>query len=363
MKILIAPDKFKGTLSAQEVCEALAKGLSQHGEHEIKMLPLADGGEGTKELFIKHLQAKPVSVLVHDPLMRPIHAEYALSADGKTAFIELASASGLSLLKPVERNPLLTTTFGTGELIRDALNRGVVNIFVGIGGSATNDAGLGLLSALGARMLNEKKEEFIPRGETLIDLDQIDFSTLHPQISKTTFTALCDVQNPFYGENGAACIYAPQKGANEMQVNQLDVGLGHVAKIIQQQTGVDLQKISGSGAGGGVAGGLHALLNTNLKRGIDVVFEITHFNEAIQWADVVITGEGKVDEQTWQGKVVAGVINEARLMGTVAIVVCGQQESNVQQTFEIYSLASEFGITRALKDTKAALSEIVQKIR
>jgi glycerate kinase len=370
LKILLAPDKFKGTLSAPEVCAALAAGFNKN-QHEIRQMPLADGGEGTQELFLKHLNGKRISVSVHDPLMRLIQAEYILSSDNKTAFIEMSSASGLSSLNEKERNPMFTTTFGTGELVRHALDQGVDEIYLGIGGSATNDAGLGMLCAMGARMLDKSANEFIPRGETLGLIEKIDLSVLHPQTSQVKFTALCDVENPLYGERGAAFVYAPQKGATPDQVHKLDAGLMHVASIIQRQTGIDLQKTSGAGAGGGIAGGLHALLHTNLKRGIDVVFEITRFIEAVQWADVVITGEGKVDEQTWRGKVISGVVNQARTFNKRVIIVCGQEEDNERESSEAsgaqsvpkYSLSSIFGITRAMEDTRATLTELVYKMQ
>jgi glycerate kinase len=362
MKILLSPDKFKGTLSAKEVCEALARGLSTNQEHEIKQLPLADGGEGTQDFFLNYWNGKRIKVSVHDPLMRPFRAEYILSLDGKSAFIEMATASGLLLLKAAERNPMHTTTFGTGELVRHALDQGVAEIYLGIGGSATNDAGLGMLGAMGARMLDKSGNEVIPRGGTLGLIERIDLSVLHPRASQVKFIALCDVENPFYGDRGAAFVYALQKGAAPEQVQKLDAGLIHVASIIQQKTGIDLQKISGAGAGGGIAGGLHTLLHANLKRGIDVVFEIIKFKEAVQWADIVITGEGKVDEQTWQGKVVSGVAAVAKSFKKRAIIVCGQSDKSSHDQIPIISLSKEIGPEMAIRNPAHALAIIARKI-
>lgn len=362
MKILLAPDKFKGTLPAKEVCEALARGFNTNLNHEIRQLPLADGGEGTQDFFLSHWYGSRIEVSVHDPIMRPLRAEYILSSDGKAAFIEMASASGLMLLKPAERNPMYTTTFGTGELVRHALNQGVGEIILGIGGSATNDAGLGILCAMGARVLDKSGNEFIPRGETLSLVEKIDLPVLHPRASQIKFTALCDVENPFYGQRGAAFAYAPQKGATPEQVHKLDDGLVHIANIIQQQTGIDLQKVSGSGAGGGIGGGLHALLNIDIKRGIDVVFEIAKFKEAVQWADVVITGEGKVDEQTWQGKVVSGVVAQAKAFSKRVIIVCGQSTEQSHNHIPIISLIETVGEERATKNPAAALTSIAKSI-
>jgi glycerate 2-kinase len=362
VKILLAPDKFKGTLSAQEVCEALARGLSANPDLEIRQLPLADGGEGTQEFFLNHWNGRRIEVSVHDPLMRSLYAEYILSSDRKTAFVETASASGLMLLKPAERNPMHTTTFGTGELVRHALDQGVDEIFLGIGGSATNDAGLGMFCAMGARMLDKSGNEFIPRGETLGLIGKIDLSGLHARVAQVKFNALCDVENPFYGQNGAAFVYAPQKGATPEQVYTLDAGLMRVANIIQQQTGIELQKVSGAGAGGGIAGGMHALLGASLKRGIDVVFEIVKFKEAVQWADVVITGEGKVDEQTWQGKVVSGVMVVAKKFKKQVIIVCGQSNESSHNQIPIISLSKEVGYEEAIKNPTRALVAIAGKI-
>jgi glycerate kinase len=367
MKILLAPDKFKGTLTAQEVCAALAAGFAKNPNHQVRQIPLADGGEGTQAVFLQHLKGKQITVSVHDPLMRLIQADYILSADNKTACIEMSRASGRSLLKTHERNPMRTTTYGTGELVRHALNTGVEQILLGIGGSATNDAGLGLLCALGARMLNDDGEEFIPRGESLLDIKQIDLSTLHPQTAHTRFTALCDVQNPFYGEHGAAHIYASQKGATPEQIPKLDLGLQHVANRIQHQTGIDLQQVPGSGAGGGIAGGLHALLNTTLKSGIQVIFDIVQFSRAVAWADVVITGEGKLDAQTLQGKVVMGVAREATKQGKPVVVVCGQNGLHLNQAQvlgagKIVSLSDFAGKEKAMTKTHEALEELAVQL-
>jgi glycerate kinase len=363
MKILIAPDKFKGTLSAQEVCAALTAGLNKQQQHEIRQIPLADGGEGTEEFFLKYLNGKRITVSVHDPLMRLIRADYILSSDNKTAFIEMSRASGLSLLNKNERNPMVTTTFGTGELVRQALDAGVEKIILGIGGSATNDAGLGLLCAIGARMLDQQDQEFIPRGESIANIKRIDLSLLHSHAKRTKFIALCDVQNPFYGEKGAAHVYASQKGASLEQIQKLDLGLTHLANLILQQTGIDLQKVPGSGSGGGIAGGLHALLNAKLEPGIDVVFEIVKFKEAVQWADVVITGEGNLDVQTLQGKVVAGVALEANKQRKPVLIVCGNNELDADQARvldarRITSLIDFAGKEKSMTKTREVLESL-----
>jgi glycerate 2-kinase len=256
--------------------------------------------------------------------MRKIKSAYAISEDGRTAFIEMARASGLGLLKPFEYDPLKTSTFGTGELIRDALERKVKTIIMAIGGSATNDAALGAAVALGAQVFDSTGNDLFPRGGTLQFINSIELSHFHPQLSQVDIKAICDVSNPFYGEQGAAFVYGPQKGATPESALTLDKGLRHVAEIVHQQFGIDLQQIPGAGAGGGFAGGAYAFFNATMMPGTEVVFELTHFDEALQWADVVITGEGKLDNQTLRGKLVKGVADRAFTTGKKVIVVCGE---------------------------------------
>jgi glycerate 2-kinase len=325
MNILIAPDKFKGTLTAPAVCDAIESGLNKAGvDASIRKFPLADGGEGTLDVFCWHTQGSWIEVEVHDPLMRKIKSAYAISEDGRTAFIEMARASGLGLLKPFEYDPLKTSTFGTGELIRDALERKVKTIIMAIGGSATNDAALGAAVALGAQVFDSTGNDLFPRGGTLQFINSIELSHFHPQLSQVDIKAICDVSNPFYGEQGAAFVYGPQKGATPESALTLDKGLRHVAEIVHQQFGIDLQQIPGAGAGGGFAGGAYAFFNATMMPGTEVVFELTHFDEALQWADVVITGEGKLDNQTLRGKLVKGVADRAFTTGKKVIVVCGE---------------------------------------
>ena len=304
MNILLAPDKFKGSLTANEVCDALKQGLLQtNPELNIISIPLADGGEGTCELLTQYFKGSIISVEVVGPRFEKINAAYGISNDGNTAFIEMAKASGLQLLKPENRNPLLTTTFGTGELIRHALDRGVKKILLGIGGSATTDAGMGMAHAVGFEFYDSNDKLLKPIGENLVRLHSIKTDKVHPNIKDTNFVALCDVDNPLFGAKGAAYTYAPQKGANEKAVKLLDDGLRNFEKIIQQ-TFKTTANFPGAGAGGGLPGGAKVFLNMTIHRGMEYIIKATGLEEKIQQADLIITGEGKIDQQTLAGKVV-----------------------------------------------------------
>lgn len=368
MNILIAPDKFKGTLSSLEVCaiveDELRRNLLQR--HNIKSFPLADGGDGTTDVLRYHLGGRVEELMVHDPLMRPVQSSYLITADGKTAFIEMARASGLVLLKPLEQNPLHTTTYGTGELIRDALTKGATHICLGIGGSATNDGGTGALAALGVRFLNKDGSAFIPTGGTLEQIAEIDLSALSGRLKDAKIIALCDVTNPFTGTQGAAQVYAPQKGADKETVQQLEKGMEHFARLTRGRTGLDLNQVPGSGAGGGIAGGLHAWLNAEIKSGVQSIMELTRFEDALQWADLVITGEGKVDEQTLSGKLVMGVVRKAQQFGKKLLIICGRNElekpfENDKNVLSVFDLIKFSGGKKAVRKPKEELRKLIKE--
>ncbi len=324
MKILIAPDKFKGSLSALEVCNVVGEALLEMDpSYEVNKVPLADGGDGTFEILVEHSQGSVKKTSVLNPLQKPIQAEYGLSKDGATAFIEMAKASGLQLLKEDERNPLLTTTIGTGQLILDALDEGATNIILGIGGSATNDAGIGMAHALGFRFLNNRNEILNPVGHSLSEINAIDDTQVDVRLREVSFTVLCDVNNPLYGPQGAAFVYGPQKGASSEDVNALDHGLKHVADLINQTYQQDLN-FPGAGAAGGVGAGAKLFLKAKFRKGIDYISDLTGLEERIKAADMVITGEGKVDEQTFSGKVVAHVLALANQNKKPVFILCGQ---------------------------------------
>ena len=323
MKILIAPDSFKESLQAIEVCQAIQSGFSQvFPNADYTLLPMADGGEGTADVLSYALGGHWQEVRVYDPLMRLISAKYLL-LDNNTAVIEMARASGLHLLTSDERNPLITSSYGVGELILEALNEGATRIIIGLGGSATNDGGLGMLSALGARFYNEQSELLGQGGSELAHLKRIDLEGFDKRVADVIFEVACDVTNPLCGEQGASVIFGPQKGANPTQVAQLDKALANFAKVCEQQGLNNSQNIAGAGAAGGLGFALMSFCGVQLKSGFDTVAQTLNLSEHIANADLVITGEGKLDAQTAMGKVAGGISQLAKEHGVPVIAICG----------------------------------------
>lgn len=332
-KIVIAPDKFKGSLTGIEFCDAVERGIKKHLENiEIVKLPLADGGDGTVDALKFYTGGELISVEVHDPLFRPIQANYLYAEKEKLAFIEMAEASGIRLLKNEEMNPLETSTFGTGELILDAIKRGALHILLGIGGSSTNDAGMGMANALGFRFFDVENNVLEGRGKDLNRLATIDTSMVNEELRNIKFEVACDVDNPLFGPNGAAYIYSPQKGASEQVVEQLDAGLRNFNEKVEAQFGKNLQNIAGAGAAGGLGAGCVLFLNAELKSGTALIKSIAGFDEQVKDADWIVTGEGKFDEQTFSGKVIKGVL-DSRTNQKLA-VFCGLSELTEQQIAE-----------------------------
>ncbi|MEY8720218.1 glycerate kinase [Bacteroides stercorirosoris] len=328
-KAVIAIDSFKGCLSSAEAGKAAAEGIrSVYPECEILCLPIADGGEGMLEVLIEATDGQRIHISAHNPLMEWHTACYGILKNGRTACIEMAGISGLPLVPPEKRNPMLTTSYGTGELIRDALERGCRNFIIGIGGSATNDAGLGMLQALGFRFLD--KEGKVLRtgcGGVLMEIASIDTNFVHPGLRTSHFTVACDVQNPFCGPEGAAYIFAPQKGADRIMVEALDAGMKNLAEVIFHKTGKDISNHPGAGAAGGMGGSLLAFLNAELKPGIQLMLDTLDFSNKIKGADLIITGEGKADKQTLMGKVPSGILDKARKQKIPVILIAGSVEN------------------------------------
>lgn len=317
MKTLICPDKFKGSLTAAEVARAIEKGLPKH--YEPTLVPMADGGEGSLEVIANNLAGEWKTAQVNDPLFREISANYFISQT--TAYIEMAKASGYELLTNNERNCSKTTTFGTGELIQDAISNGAKSIYLFIGGSATNDGGIGVAAALGYKFLDKLGEELSPIGENLIRIhDIISPKKSFPEIE---FTVVCDVTNPFYGINGAAHVYAAQKGASPEQIIALNKGLENLAHVIQKQFKINLQEISGTGAAGGLGGGAVAFLNAKIQSGTETLIDIPGLRKKIKKSDLVITGEGKVDNQSVSGKLIDGISKIAKANQVSVWIICG----------------------------------------
>ena len=326
-KIIIAPDSFKGSLTSVEVANAIEVGIKRVAPKlEIVKIPIADGGDGTMDTLVSALGGRKIKIKVHDPLMRQIEAEYGLVKNGEIAVVEMATANGLTLLKKEEQNPLITTTFGTGEIIKDALKRGCRTFLIGIGGSATNDAGTGMLKALGFRFLDKNGEESDATGSALQSIYSVDETRVISKVYEAQFTIACDVNNPFSGRNGAAYVYAPQKGADNKMVELLDKGLESFRQLIIKEKGVDLNTISGAGAAGGLGGAFVAFLNAQLKPGIEMILQTIDFENHLQNADFVITGEGKLDIQTTMGKAAGGILDAANKKNIPVIAIGGSVE-------------------------------------
>lgn len=326
-KIVVAIDSLKGCLTSPEAGKAIGVGVKRACPRaEVVVLPVADGGEGMLEALVGSGGGRLVRLSAHGPLMEERATCYGLSADGATAFVEMARISGLPLVPAGRRNPMLTTTLGTGELLRDALGRGCRRILIGLGGSATNDAGLGMLQALGYRFLDAAGRDVGLGGQALARVEQIDASGAMPELAQTRFVAACDVQNPFYGPQGAACVFAPQKGATPQMVRELDDGLRRFAAVVRRCLGADISSLPGAGAAGGLGGSVAAFLHAELRRGIELMLETVGFARHIRGADLVLTGEGKADRQTLMGKVPAGVLAEARRQGVPVALLAGRVE-------------------------------------
>ncbi len=359
MTILLAPDKFKGSLSAKAVCAAITQGIHQWDEDiEVVSCPMADGGDGSLQVLEQYLALEEVKLEAMDPLFRPILTSYMRSVD--TAYIEMAAASGLVLLTKNERDGVNTTSFGTGQLILDALKKGIENIVLFVGGSATNDGGIGMANALGYRFLNEKNEQLLPTGKSLTLIHKIDDKNLFFDPSIINVKVVCDVKNPLTGVNGAAHTYATQKGASKSEILKLDEGLSNLSHLLIQQAYPDVNTIEGSGAAGGLGGGAVAFLGAEICSGIDFFIEKTGFKTKLDHCQLLITGEGKIDEQTLQGKVVNGVSQLAKEKNIPTIAFCGYSaltdysDLNLQKIYSILDVSTS--VEEAMEQAAEKLS-------
>lgn len=353
MKIVISPDSYKGSLSATEVAKTISNAIHEVSPSvETVLLPVADGGEGTLEPLVIATGGRFVTATVQDPLGKQIEAVYGVLGDKETCIIEMARASGLTLLSREERNPLKTSTFGTGELIRHALDQGFRKFIVGIGGSATNDGGAGMLRALGVKFRNKVKEEIAAGGGSLADLEELDISGLDKRIRSSHFTLACDVDNPLLGNNGATAVFGPQKGVTPQMEKLLENGLQNLANKIAEVTGVRIHQMPGAGAAGGLGGAFLALFPIQLKPGIEVVMEAIQFEKHLEGADFVITGEGKTDRQTLSGKAPMGVAVAANKKEIPVILLSGfiEKESEVD-------LSTYFSMLVSIVDHSVSVKE------
>lgn len=334
MKVVIAPDSFKESMTAFQVAQAIEKGIRNVMENaQIIKMPLADGGEGTFDVLTYHLQAKTMTKEVTGPLGKKLHANYGLTEDG-TAIIEIASAAGLHHLQREERNPIYTTTYGVGELIIDALDHGANHFIIGLGGSATNDGGIGMLQALGVKMIDQNGHDVAFGGKGLAQIEQIIPSTMDERLNKCTFTIASDVSNPLLGEHGATKVYGPQKGATEAMLKKLEAAMERYAQLLERDVKKSIAQQQGAGAAGGLGAAFLAFLNAEMKSGIDLIMDIANIEEAIQSADLVITGEGKIDDQTMFGKVPIGVAKIAKKYRLPVIVFTGANHVTSSAIYE-----------------------------
>ncbi|MDK2926326.1 MAG: glycerate 2-kinase [Bacillota bacterium] len=334
MRVVIAPDSFKGSLSAWEAAEAMAAGVRRlWPQAETVLVPMADGGEGTTEALVRATGGRLQEKTVTGPLGEPVRAGFGILGDGETGVIEMAAAAGLYLVPEERRDPRVTTTYGVGELIRAALDAGCRRLVVGIGGSATNDGGVGMAQALGARFTDAAGREIGRGGGSLGELAHIDLTGLDPRLKAVAVRVACDVDNPLCGPRGAAAVYGPQKGATPEMVATLDANLSHLAKVIAQDLGRSVADIPGAGAAGGLGAGLIAFLDASLMAGVEMVIQAVNLPARVAGADLVLTGEGKIDAQTAFGKTPAGVARVAKAAGLPVIAVAGGIGDDVEPVY------------------------------
>lgn len=344
-KFIILPDSFKGTISSEGVANIMKKSIEKHfPKANIVSVPIADGGEGSVDAFLSALNGDRVDIVCTGPYFEKMNAYYGLIDEGKTAVIEMAASAGLPLVGN-KKDPSKTTTFGTGEMIRDALGRGVKKIIIGLGGSSTNDAAAGCLSALGVNFLDKDNKAFIPRGESLNLIKGVDISGLDKRIENTEIEVMCDIDNPLYGKNGAAYVFAPQKGADRDMVESLDANLKYFSNITKEFLDIDLKDLPGAGAAGGMGYGIASYLGGNLKMGIDIVLDAVNFDENLKDTDIVFTGEGNLDSQSLSGKVVIGISRRCKKENVPVIAVVGGVSDNIGSVYD-EGVTSVFSINR-----------------
>ena len=351
-KAVLIPDSFKGTMSSSEIISIMKERiLHYHPECQIVSIPVADGGEGSVDSFLTALGGEKIQVKTKGPWNEEMDSFYGILPD-KTAVIEMAASAGLPLVGD-RKDPSETTTFGVGELILDAARKGVRKLVIGLGGSATNDAGCGAAAACGVSFFDKDGNKFIPVGATLDKIAHIDTSTMDEDVKKMTITAMCDIDNPFYGDTGAAAIFGPQKGADPEMVKVLDEKMKHLASLVSTELGIELQQIPGSGAAGGMGGGMKAFFGAALEMGIDVVLNTTGFEKLAEGADMIFTGEGKIDTQSLRGKVVIGVARRATKIGIPVIAVVGDIGDDISAAYD-EGVSGIFSINRVAVPYKEA---------
>ncbi|GIP07146.1 glycerate kinase [Paenibacillus lautus] len=360
--IVLAPDSFKESMTAKEVCEAMERGIKK-GNPNVTCIhvPMADGGEGTMQSLVDATGGTVHTVTVTGSLGDQVEASYGISGDGSTGVLEMASASGIHLVPIAQRNPLVTTTYGTGELIKACLDHGVSRLLIGIGGSATNDGGAGVVQALGGKLLDAEGKELAFGGGELGRLARLDLSGFDPRLQDVEVEVACDVTNPLCGETGASHVFGPQKGATPEMIEQLDRNLRHYAGVMKQQLGKDIIDYPGAGAAGGLGGGLMVFLNGTLKKGIDMVVDYTGLEEKVRQADMVWTGEGGMDFQTQYGKTPFGVARVAKKHGKPVVALAGRVGDGIDVLYD-QGMDAIFGIMPGAATLSEALANGVQNV-
>jgi glycerate 2-kinase len=355
MKIVIAPDSFKESMTAMEVCNQIEKGFRKvFPKATYVKVPIADGGEGTVQSIIDATDGKLVKKAVSGPLGSLVDSFYAITGDGKTAVIEMAAASGLHHIPREQRNPLLASTKGTGELILDALDHGIERIVLGLGGSATNDGGTGMATALGIKFFDENGKELVMQGDSLLKISRIDFSAIDSRLSQIKIEAACDVTNPLVGPFGASAVFGPQKGATPEMVTLLEKGLNKLGDVIKESMNIDVKDIPGAGAAGGLGAGIIAFLNGRLKTGIETILDIIDFDSTLHEADLVLTGEGRIDSQTIHGKAPIGVAKRAKKYDISVIGLAGGLGEGYEAVYK-HGIDAVFSIVNGVSTLDEAL--------
>lgn len=363
MKIVIAPDSYKESLSALEVATAIEQGFREiWPDADYVKIPVADGGEGTVEAMVEATAGRIVHVKVTGPLGKSVDAFYGLSGDERSAFIEMAAASGLERVPPGLRDPLKTTSWGTGELIRHALDAGVKHIIIGLGGSATNDGGAGMMQALGARLLDSQQNEIAPGGAALEALAQIDISQLDTRLAECRIDVACDVTNPLTGNEGASAVFGPQKGATPAMISRLDKALAHYAQLIARDLDVDVFELAGGGAAGGMGAALYAFCGAELRSGIEIVTDALHLDACVIDADLVVTGEGRIDSQTIHGKVPVGVASIAKRYNKPVVGIAGSLTADVGVVHQ-HGIDAVFSVIYNICTLDDALKNAAENVR
>ena len=371
LHFVLAPDSFKDSATGKEICEAMEKGIRRvFPKSTVQHVPMADGGEGSTEAVVDATGGEYIQKVVQGPLEEKVEATFGIHGDGKTAVIEMAEASGIQLLTPEERNPLYTTSYGTGELIRHCLDEGMKNIILCIGGSATNDGGVGMAQALGYRFKDKDGNEIRRGGKYLKDIASIDTSNVHEHLASCEVLVASDVDNPLTGPEGAAAVFGPQKGATPEMVEDLDEGLKHLEKMIEKNLGKSVGHIPGAGAAGGLGAGLLAFTEAKLERGVEIIVEATRLKEKVKDADVVFTGEGQIDFQTKYGKTPMGVVTAVKEVNEKAkvIAISGSIGEDVETLYDLGfdgifgTIASPGELDKVLKNTLENVSRVTEAV-